>query len=297
VSGSAPSPSADARLARALTSLEGLSVGDAFGERTFGGSGAERVARRELAPAPWRHTDDTQMGMAVVEVLRSHGRIDTDALAARFAERYRRDPARGYGGGAHQLLAELGDGVPWWRAAPALFAGGSYGNGAAMRAGPVGAYFADDLALVVEAARDSAAVTHTHHEGKAGAIAVAVAAAAVARGAASELVTLALQHTPPGRTSDGLELALGVPLHTSPLEAASVLGCGAEVAAFDTVPFALWCARRHAEPCDYLEALWCTAAGRGDVDTTCAIVGSIVALGDPPPAAWRAAREPLDLAL
>ncbi|MBI1948953.1 MAG: ADP-ribosylglycohydrolase family protein [Deltaproteobacteria bacterium] len=287
----------DQRLARALVSLDGLSVGDAFGERTFGPRGAERVAARELAPAPWRHTDDTQMGMAVVEVLAAHGRIDTDALAARFAARYRRDPARGYGGGAHRLLAELGAGVPWWQAAPALFDGGSYGNGAAMRAGPIGAYFADDLAGVVAAARDSAAVTHAHDEGKAGAIAVALAAAAVARGEAVDLVTVALAHTPPGRTRDGLELARDLPLQTTPREAAAVLGSGAEVAAFDTVPFSLWCARRHVEPPSYLEALWATATGRGDVDTTCAIVGSIIALAEPPPADWLAAREPLDLVL
>ena len=125
---------------------------------------------------------------------------------------------------------------------------------------------------------------------------MAVAAAAVARGEGAALVTLAVRLTPAGATRDGLEIACSVPLGASPEEAARVLGSGAQVAAFDTVPFALWCARRHADPCDYVEALWCTAAGRGDVDTPCAIVGSIIALGDAPPAAWRAAREPLDLA-
>ena len=51
------------------------------------------------------------------------------------------------------------------------------GNGGAMRAAPLGAYFADDLVLCADAARNSALVTHTHPEGVAGTIAVAMAAA------------------------------------------------------------------------------------------------------------------------
>jgi hypothetical protein len=51
------------------------------------------------------------------------------------------------------------------------------GNGGAMRAAPVGAFFADDLAALVEHADRSAAVTHAHAEGRAGAVAVAAAAA------------------------------------------------------------------------------------------------------------------------
>ena len=61
---------------------------------------------------------------------------------------------------------------------PRLFGGeGSFGNGAAMRVAPLGAYFADELDAVVEQASFSAEVTHSHPEGIAGAIAVAVAAA------------------------------------------------------------------------------------------------------------------------
>jgi ADP-ribosylglycohydrolase len=73
-----------------------------------------------------------------------------------------------------------------------------------------------------------------------------------------------------------------------------VLGSGYRVIASDTVPFALWCAARHLD--DYAEALWATVAGLGDRDTTCAIVGGIVALSAGRasiPADWLAAREPL----
>ena len=74
------------------------------------------------------------------------------------------------------------------------------------------------------------------------------------------------------------------------------LGNGSRVTAPDTVPFALWCAARHLD--QFEEALWATVSGLGDRDTTCAIVGGVVALAVGPsglPPAWVAAREPLDL--
>jgi ADP-ribosylglycohydrolase len=47
---------------------------------------------------------------------------------------------------------------------------------------------------------------------------------------------------------------------------------------------------------DYTAAFWLTASGLGDVDTTCAIAGGIVASHtgvEGIPASWIAAREPL----
>ncbi len=44
------------------------------------------------------------------------------------------------------------------------------GNGAAMRAAPIGVIFAGDITATVENARRAAAVTHAHREGQAGAI-------------------------------------------------------------------------------------------------------------------------------
>ena len=75
-----------------------------------------------------------------------------------------------------------------------------------MRAGPLGAYLADDRAALVDAARTSAAVTHAHDEGKAGAIAVALAASAACT-APDTLLEVACAHTPRGRTHEGLVLA------------------------------------------------------------------------------------------
>jgi ADP-ribosylglycohydrolase len=68
--------------------------------------------------------------------------------------------------------------MPWRDEVRAMFGGqGSYGNGAAMRAAPIGAYFAGDLERVRDEALRSAAPTHAHPDGAAGAVAVAIAAA------------------------------------------------------------------------------------------------------------------------
>jgi ADP-ribosylglycohydrolase len=295
-------PDHDDRMARALLALDGLSLGDGFGERFFGPPEevAVRLAERRLPPAPWHWTDDTEMALAIVDVLRSRGAVDQDRLADGFARRYHRDPTRGYGGTAHAILRALGLGEDWRVVAPAVFSGmGSMGNGAAMRVAPLGAYFADDLDRVVAEARASAAPTHAHPDGQAGAVAVAVAAAVAWRTRTcpdgQALLAEVIARTPDGDTRGGLQRAArlraqGVSLTT----AAEVLGTGYNVISSDTVPYALLCASLHLD--DFAAAMWTTVTGLGDRDTTCAIAGGVVALavgrsGLPP--GWLAAREPL----
>jgi len=114
-------------------SLEGLSVGDAFGEQFFGAPDyvLPRIAERHLPASPWPYTDDSEMAIALTEVLAEHGRVDQAGLARAFVRRYIVDPTRGYGGGAHQILHELRCGMAWQEAAGAAFDGqGSMGNGA-----------------------------------------------------------------------------------------------------------------------------------------------------------------------
>ena len=281
---------------RALLSLAGLSVGDALGERFFGPPGQTlgRIEDRWLPAAPWRYTDDTEMALSVVQTLLELDRIEPDALARRFADRY--DGTRGYGGGAHGLLRAFQSGVSWEVAAPAMFGGaGSFGNGAAMRIAPLGGYLADrPLQEVAEQARLSSIVTHAHPEGVAGGVAVALAAAAAWNGCdARGLFDAALAHTPAGQTRAGIQRAAELPADLTPELAARELGSGQRVSAQDTVPFVLWCAA-HALAGPYEEAFWRTIRGLGDRDTTCAMVGGIVALScrEVPPE-WIAAREPL----
>jgi ADP-ribosylglycohydrolase len=291
---------ADERLSRALRSLDGLSVGDAWGERFVGPveEVAERIAARRRPASPWRFTDDTEMALAVTEVLAAHHEIDTSALARAFVRRFVADPERGYGAGTAHLLQQMRRGAFWQEAAGAVFHGeGSCGNGAAMRAAPVGAYFADQPGVIVEQARRAACVTHAHSDGQAGAIAVALAAAHVwnTRGepveqAAATFFDAVLVHCPDGPTRQGILAAsqLGA---QPPAKAAVLLGSGNQLLSSDTVPFALWCACHGLS--SFEEALWTTVAGLGDRDTTCAIVGGLVALRSPPPPSWVEARETL----
>lgn len=294
------------RLKRALLSLDGLSVGDALGQLL---STASRSARRVIEqgglPGPhWWHTDDTQMAMAIVEELAEARKIVPGSLARRFADRYLADPGRGYGKGARLQLERISQGEPWMQTSAAAFSGrGSKGNGSAMRVAPLGAYFADDLARLLEASRLSSLVTHAHPEGIAGSIAVALAAACVWQSrnhpvteARDQFWPWVLQHTPEGETRDGLVTASAIPISMEPSYAARLLGSGFLVTAPDTVPFALWCAWRHLD--DYQEAMIATLEGDGDCDTNCAIVGGIVSLFTGAPgirAEWLNAREPLDL--
>ncbi len=292
-------PDHAARLSRAQISLHGLATGDAFGERFFvhPQQVESLIEQRALPSGQWRYTDDTVMALAITEVLEEHGYIEQDALARLFADKYARDRYRGYGGTAHDILADLARGADFRQAAGRVFDGqGSMGNGGAMRAGPIGAYYAGDPARAAEQARRSAEVTHAHPEGQAGAIAVAVAAAHVASGASTaELWAAVLDHVPESATRSGILRAQSLGPETDLPTAVELLGNGSQVLSQDTVPFALWCAGRHAG--QYAETLWATVAGLGDRDTNCAIVGSIVVLADDGrsiPREWLEARESLD---
>ncbi|MFC6020022.1 ADP-ribosylglycohydrolase family protein [Plantactinospora solaniradicis] len=301
-----------ARLDLCYDSLHGLSVGDALGAQFFmvGRSLAELVEGRPPA-GPWEWTDDTHMACSVVAELGEHGTIEQDRLADVFADRC--DPYRGYGAGAVVILHQIRDGVPWRDAAGAAFGGeGSCGNGAAMRVAPLGAYHADRPRRAAEQAIRSAEVTHAHPEGIAGAVLVAVAAAYAAaarltgvRPSASAFFDRFQPYLIDGEVRRGMDRARRLLARRSaePVtveEAAYDLGNGSRVTAQDTVPFALWVAATRLA--DYPAAITACVAAGGDVDTTGAIVGGVVAaytgIGDGPdavgvPASWLAAREEL----
>ena len=293
---------ADVRLARAALSLEGLSVGDAFGERFFVDpySVNDLIGARTLPTAPWLYTDDTEMTLSLVSVLRQTGEMDQDRLARSFSEHY--DPMRGYGPAMHDIVPMMLLPGSWVSLSRRLFGGqGSFGNGAAMRVAPLGAYFADEPETAASQAFDSAIVTHAHSEAAAGAVAVAVGAALawqwrdiVPRPTLPEFLEGVLSLVPESEVRIGIERARALPSETIVSQAARTLGNGDGVSAQDTVPFVLWCAGQHLG--SYEDALWLTVSGLGDRDTTCAMVGGIVALSAGVasiPNAWVAAREPL----
>jgi ADP-ribosylglycohydrolase len=294
-------PNHEDRVSRVQLALDGLSVGDALGERFFYPPNFNLLDTRSAPLGPWRWTDDTAMAISIAEMLARNGGIDQDKLAASFARRFMAEPDRGYGRGAFGLLNDIDRGVPWDEAAQAMFGGlGSMGNGAAMRAAPLGAYFAEHLDDVADHAAAASQVTHMHPEGIAGGVAVAVAAGWACR----QLIGLengqgffetVLGYLRDGSTRQGIEEASKLGDATT-LEAADCLGNGSQVMAPDTVPFCLWCAWRFRE--SYEQAVWEAISVAGDIDTNAAIVGGIVALfvgADGIPVEWLHRREPLPI--
>ncbi|MEU1178913.1 ADP-ribosylglycohydrolase family protein [Streptomyces sp. NPDC005820] len=283
-------------------SLEGLVLGDAFGDGWFLRSEEDREglwAARELRPAPWPWTDDSAMAFVLCAHLAEHGEVLEDELAREFAAAYERDPDRGYGPSMHGVLRRIGEGEYWREVTTGAFGGqGSHGNGAAMRVAPLGAWFHDRPALAARLAFLSALTTHANREATAGAVAVAVAASLAAASAEEEAPQRAeflrevARYVPDSEVRSRLSVAADFPERTSIRHAVSVLGSGTQLSAQDTVPFALWSAAGHLD--DLTEALWQTVGGWGDRDTTCAIAGGVVAARTGTgavPAVWREACE------
>jgi ADP-ribosylglycohydrolase len=287
---------------RAKLSFEGLYTGDTFGQQFFGPeeSVLPKIENRIEPEGTCHYTDDTAMASSVLEILEQYGEVKQNTLATLFAKRYMQDPRRGYGGSMHDTLQEIYRGNSWKQITQRAFEGmGSYGNGAAMRVSPLGAYFSDDLKKVVKQAALSAQVTHAHIEASAGAIGIAVAAAIACQWRqrrkpinTSEFLSEVTQWLPESEVKSRVLSASRFSSNTSMMHAVSVLGNGVLVSAQDTVPLALWCAARHLD--NYTEALWFTVSALGDRDTTCAMVGGIVACHtgfEGIPVTWLEARE------
>jgi len=123
----------------------------------------------ELGIPAGHYTDDTQMSIAVAEVLLQDD-WTSDAFASAFVRVYRRNPRAGYAKGFQALLDQCADG-------PALrqtIRPNSTRNGAAMRAVPLG--LIDDKGRLAETARAQAVVTHDTKEGVLSAHSVALMA-------------------------------------------------------------------------------------------------------------------------
>jgi ADP-ribosylglycohydrolase len=274
------------KLLYAYQSLLGTSIGDAFGESFFGETDeiSRRIEEKKLSNEDWFFTDDTIMSIAIYKSLEKFDRINQDFLAKEFSKNYLKDNYRGYGGTAHFILRNIGEGKNWKEVSEGVFDGmGSMGNGAAMRAGLIGAYLVDDFDKIKIAAEKSAKVTHAHFEASVGAIAVAVAAGLAKKMknnhkilTFSDFINQILNNLPDSDTKSKINKSLSVSTDYRIETVVSILGNGIKMTSQDTVPFALWCAAQHLD--NFEAALWKAVSALGDRDTICAIVGSIVIL-------------------
>lgn len=270
-------------LTRAHLALTGLAIGDAIGAffEFSQGRPSHFIASRKLPEGIWYWTDDTQMALSIFAVLRQCTGVDQDLLAASLAFRYER--SRGYGMTTRAILQRIRQNKTWREQANAIFRGeGSYGNGAASRVPPLGAYFADNLAEVATQAKLSAEVTHAHPESIAGTIAVASATALAWQLRLEQeiprqiFLEQIIDRVPNGQVRDKLVQARNLENDMSVREAANLLGNGQSATVQTTVPFALWCASDFSS--DFANTIWKTLEGQGDCDTICAIVGGITAM-------------------
>ncbi|MGH1433017.1 MAG: ADP-ribosylglycohydrolase family protein [Lewinella sp.] len=273
----------------AKKSLLGTSIGDAFGESFFGETQKmkEAIFQCEVPDSTWEFTDDTVMSISVFKQLVNNGKINQTELALEFVRNHDLDPNRGYGATARRILREIGIGKSWKAASRGAFDGmGSMGNGAAMRASVIGAYFYDDIEKVIEEASKSAEVTHSNKEGICGAIGVALASMYSTRIgkeqeslSPKEFIAKIGENTPDSDTKYSILKGLSLSSSAHPEMLRSVLGDGTKMKSQDTVPYSIWCAAHYST--SFENALWKAVSILGDRDTICAIVGGIVIMSAP----------------
>lgn len=156
-----------------------LAIGDAYGAG-FEYSPAEFVAEHNTLAGyvqrpgrfgitPGQYTDDTQMTLAIAELLLADEAWTSENLADRFVAAYHRDPREGYSSGFHALLRAHRTGAEL----RAALDPGSDRSGAAMRTTPIGLFA--DLEEVLRATETQARITHDTPAGIEAAFAAALA--------------------------------------------------------------------------------------------------------------------------
>lgn len=294
--------------------LLGLAVGDAVGAvvealppddaRRY----ADRVLRPGQVPARGREnwpfgqvTDDTQLTRELLLAIGAGGQLDP----ARFASRLLNLVASGrlVGGGPATFSAarQLALGTPWHEAGmPVPYAG----NGAAMRAAPLGLLYGRDPRRLASLVADQARVTHQDPRATAGALAIATATGLAARGVRIvpvEFMVEVSRAVEPADPATALLLwELGTWAHLPPDQAAGVLrDQGIEPEAREgwqgvsshVVSSVWWSLYAFLQsPDDYWGAVCLAVEAGGDTDSTAAMAGAIAGgrLGaDAVPAAFR----------
>lgn len=152
-----------------------LAIGDAYGagfeyadEMIFANDLSRYVQHPRHRLMPGSYTDDTQMSIAIAEVLVAQAPWTPKVLADSFVTAFKRDPREGYAGSFYHFLVQIQDGSEFL----ARIRPDSDKSGAAMRASPMGVYPTPEK--VIEAATIQAAITHNTPDGINAAVAAAL---------------------------------------------------------------------------------------------------------------------------
>jgi ADP-ribosylglycohydrolase len=298
--------------------LLGLAIGDALGHPTEFVSSVSAIRARwgergveDFQPVG-RHpagtfTDDTQMSIGVARALVRAGHTSLDTLMNVLAEEFiawsrSRENNRAPGATCMAGCRALAAGRAWNEAGVE----DSKGCGAAMRAAPIGLYFANDLDALVRVAAAQSSLTHRHPTAIASSVAAAAAVAYAMRAPGGDtmlsfvrLCVNAIDDQMLVRVGCAPELieqiglremlaaldATEAALDTETEDVCKLLG-GAWIGE-QAVATALWCAHR-AEG-SFSAAVLRGANSSGDSDSIACIAGGIVGAGggvEALPPAW-----------
>lgn len=260
------------KLSKFIGSLIGTAIGDSLGARFEGASVIREV--NDIGP---RYTDDTAMTIGVAESLIDKKGFDYWHMVERFIQNYEKEPWRRYGSGPPRIFRMMQSGrMGFGMLDRDLYPGGSFGNGGAMRIGPVGLLYHDDPLSIREIAYHTAGITHSNElalEGAAvQACAVALAVLADPQDIRSKefLGTLRI-FTKSGPYQEKIKLIIKL-LDENPVmkDVVNVLGNGIE--ALQSVPTAIYSFL--ATP-DFESAVLYAVSLGGDTDTIGAMTGAI----------------------
>lgn len=286
--------------------LLGLALGDALGAAveafppSVAALYAERLSPDALparGPGGWAFgqvTDDTQLSQILLQSIAESGEFDPAVFAARLLAFVQSGRLVGGGPATVGAAKQLAKGVPWHECGmPSPYAG----NGAAMRAGPLGLIYRHDPRRLTRVAVDQARVTHHDSRAIAGAVAIAWATAVASRRdpiAPAEFlgeVAQAVESVDSAFSEAVLSVADWVGLPPSSA-AATLMRQGLEpetaggwqgISSFvvSSVCWSLFAFLRH--PDDWWEAVRVAIAVGGDTDTIASMTGAIAGarLGDP----------------
>lgn len=150
------------------------------------------VSHPKHAQTPGTYTDDTQMTLAIAELLVEGGPWTRESLAQRFVDVFKRDPRKGYSQRFYWFLREVKNGEEFL----ARIDPRSTKSGAAMRAPVLG--LLPEVSAVLAKAELQAGLTHKTPEGIASAQAAALATHFFAYnlGAKDKLGRFLTQHVP-----------------------------------------------------------------------------------------------------
>lgn len=253
-------------ISKFIGSLLGLAIGDSLGSPWEGYFMPGKVS--EIST---KYTDDTAMMIGVAESLIDCRGLNVEHMTERFIANYEKEPWRGYGSGPPRIFRMIEQGAKWDEELDKkFFAGGSYGNGSAMRVAPIGLLYCDSPEELRRAAYESSRITHSHPLAMEGAALEAYAVALALREEDNFLDKL-IDFTVTDIYKKKLEdCRLLLSRKERKEEIISKLGNGIE--AFNSVPTAIFSFLTHTNLAESL--IYAVSLG-GDTDTIGAMCGAI----------------------